>query len=315
MLPSIKIVQFVKKSSSGGVFFELARFVIDKGGYVYGAGFDDKWFVSHKRTNTIEGVYELMGSKYVQSDMNETFKDVKLKLEQNNVVLFTGTPCQIAGLNHFLTKKYNHLITLDMLCHGVPNNSIFQRFLHEMLKENKMKKSEIKNICFRKKVKNQNEYQFSIKGINGDELNTYFYNLPYMHGFLSNLILRPSCYNCKAKRGRSLSDLTIGDLWDIYDVPPFNDCGGTNVVYIHTDKGQDIINQCNLEIATLNSDYILRSNSGNLSRQFMNPKRVEFFNLFQNRDVEICTYLSFFSKIPIVYRVVRKLKRLLHLYD
>lgn len=153
----------MKKAQVGG-FFELAKYVIDKGGYVYGAGFDGKWCVSHKRTNTIEGVYELMGSKYVQSDMNETFKDVKLKLEQNNVVLFTGTPCQIAGLNHYLAKKYDHLITLDILCHGVPNNSIFQRFLHEMLKKCQIRQNSIENISFRRKVKEQSEYQFSIVG-------------------------------------------------------------------------------------------------------------------------------------------------------
>ena len=304
-----------EKSSSGGVFFELAKYVIDRGGYVYGAGFDGKWYVSHKRTNTIEGVYELMGSKYVQSDMNETFKDVRLKLEQKNVILFTGTPCQVAGLNHYLVKKYDHLITLDILCHGVPNNRIFQRFLHETLKKNQIPQNEVRNICFRRKVKGQNEYQFSMVDINGNEHNTYFYRLSYMHGFLSNLILRPSCYNCKAKQGRSQSDLTIGDLWNIYNVPPFNDCGGTNIICIHTDKGQGIINQCNLEIATIDRKYILRSNSGNLSKQFMNPRRAEFFNLFQNSDVEICTYLSSFSKIPIIYRAVRKMKRLLHLYD
>lgn len=120
------------KSSSGGVFIEIAKYVINLGGVVFGAVFDDTWNVHHVAASTIEEVYPMMGSKYVQSRIENTFIEAKKYLKEGRYVLFSGTPCQIAGLNRFLVKDYSNLITMDMVCHGVPGIKQWNAYLDEL---------------------------------------------------------------------------------------------------------------------------------------------------------------------------------------
>lgn len=137
-----------RNSSSGGLFFEIAKNVIQQNGVVFGAKFDKNWNVVHDYTENVKGLYEFQGSKYVQSNINGAYRKVETFLKANRLVLFSGTPCQISALLHFLRKEYQNLLTLDVVCHGVPSNKVWKKFLEEELGDNINK---INSISFRNK--------------------------------------------------------------------------------------------------------------------------------------------------------------------
>lgn len=119
------------QSSSGGVFTALANEIIREGGVVFGAGFDENWEVKHDCTETVEGLSAFRGSKYVQSRIGDSFKKAEQFLKIGRTVLFSGTPCQIAGLKRFLRKEYDNLLTVDFICHGVPSPGVWREYLKE----------------------------------------------------------------------------------------------------------------------------------------------------------------------------------------
>ena len=233
-----------KMSSSGGIFFALAKRIIDDGGVVFGACFDRNWEVVHSYTETIEGLKKFQRSKYVQSRIGNSYRDVLKFLQQGRKVLFSGTPCQIAGLNLFLRKDYGELLLkVDFACHGVPSPGVWRIYLDYIrtkvqnieLKTDSIINNEssvITDINFRDKRLGWEKYGFSVhvmasnnrdgisrykdKSVQGKELlfEPYKDNL-YMQGFLKDLYIRPSCYSCPVKCGKSYSDITMGDFWGI----------------------------------------------------------------------------------------------------
>lgn len=222
------------KSSSGGLFSILAEDTIMKGGVVYGAAFDEDWNVRHVRIDDKQGISKLRGSKYVQSQMGDTYKMVRNDLKEGRCVLFSGTPCQVAGLHHFLGRKYNLLTTVGLVCHGVPNPRIWNDYLKEQITALRRSlgkvpfsslkfESLIKDINFRDKSNGWEKYRFSseLAKPSGDGKqssvfsSTYVWEHPYMLLFLKDYILRPSCHNCKFRCGRSGADYTLGDYWGI----------------------------------------------------------------------------------------------------
>ena len=163
-----------KKSSSGGVFTELAKYVISQGGCVFGAAFADDWSVEHRMVEDVENLSKLRKSKYVQSRIGNTYRKAKSKLLQGQIVLFAGTSCQIAGLKHFLQKDYDNLIAVEILCHGVPSSKVWRMYLKEYLHG---KGYDIKDVCelsFRNKVKGMTEYKLSIMMNNNVCLSHFF---------------------------------------------------------------------------------------------------------------------------------------------
>lgn len=256
-----------KNSSSGGVFSLLAARVIDEGGVVYGARFTEEWGVKHSKAETTDELALFRGSKYLQSEIGEVFKDVKMDLNSNRYVLFSGTPCQIAGLKNFLKKDYKNLLTVDFVCHGVPSPGVWKSYLGEQLRPQgaaagkntdflSLNEYPVKGISFRDKRLGWKKYGFRLTyaaskgGKNSDSASkqslsteTYqpFPDNPYMSVFLSNLSLRPSCYECPVKAGRSGSDITLGDFWGIENIDSqIDDDKGLSLVMINTDKGDDI---------------------------------------------------------------------------
>lgn len=155
------------KSSSGGIFTLLAEQTIKDGGVVFGARYDTEWNVIHDYTETIEGLSAFRGSKYVQSNINRSFFEVKTFLESGRNVLFSGTPCQVAGLKLFLRKNYDNLLTLEIVCHGVPSRNVWRNYLKELIDLKKI--SNIKSINFRDKKYGWNGYNFSITYIKRKE--------------------------------------------------------------------------------------------------------------------------------------------------
>ncbi len=235
------------RSSSGGMFILLANNILQKGGVVFGAVYDDEWQLHHVVAQTIEEVNPMMGSKYVQSRIENTYQEARQFLNEGRQVLFTGTACQIAGLKSFLRKDYDNLLAVDVICHGAPSPGVWSKYLDEVKKKSVHKdEPSIDSISFRDKWLNGwKRYCFVVRQksastTNKDSvlLSTIFNENPFMRGFLANMYLRPSCYACRVKSGACGSDITLGDFWGIDSVlPAMDDDKGTSIVVVHTSKG------------------------------------------------------------------------------
>lgn len=222
------------QSSSGGIFTHLAEAVINDGGIVFGARFSKDWQVEHACVKDIEGLASLRGSKYVQSTIGDTYLETKKYLRQGLKVLFSGTPCQIAGLKRFLRREYPNLLTVDIVCHGVPSPQVWRAYLNEVYRK---QPAPITGISFRDKRDGWRKYRFHISHANSKEAPSA--GNVFMKGFLKDLYLRPSCHSCPARSGRSNSDITLGDFWGIHKYhPEMDDNRGTSLILIHNEKGQ-----------------------------------------------------------------------------
>lgn len=233
-------------SSSGGVFTQLAEYVIRNGGVVFGAMFDTQWGVIHNYVDKIEDLLKFRGSKYLQSHIGDCYKIIKQMLENNRIVLFSGTPCQISALNRFLNNSYENLITVDIACHGVPSPGVWKLYLKE-LSERILPGSSVMGVSFRDKKNGWKNYNVSIDVKDGKKQLQYsipFYKDWYMRSFLKNLIMRPSCSSCPVRNGKSGSDITIADFWGIENIyPDMDDDKGTSIVLINTLKGNAIFEE------------------------------------------------------------------------
>ena len=222
-----------EQSSSGGIFTLLAEETINKGGIVFGASFNEKWAVEHTFADNIDDIKKFRGSKYVQSNIGNSYAAAEKFLKEGKEVLFSGTPCQIAGLKRFLRKEYKNLKTVDFVCHGTPSPLVWKKYLEEVCCANKI--GNITDIQFRNKAEGWKIFSFVIKYTNNEGIEQVFRetmeeNL-FMKCFLSDLCLRPSCYKCPARNGKSDSDITLGDLWGAeYICPEIDDDCGLSLV-------------------------------------------------------------------------------------
>ncbi|MBR3915556.1 MAG: Coenzyme F420 hydrogenase/dehydrogenase, beta subunit C-terminal domain [Bacteroidaceae bacterium] len=212
-------------SSSGGIFTLLAERTIDNGGVVFGAAFDENWDVKHICIDSKSELPKLRGSKYVQSTIGNCYKEAKTHLSAGKEVLFTGTPCQIASLKKFLRKDYKNLKTMDIVCHGTPSPLVWRKYLDEVSSMYNI--AQITDIQFRDKTEGWKNFSLSIKykdkeGVEKTFRETLNENI-FMRCFLSNLCLRPSCYACPARNGKSGSDITLADLWGAENISPESD--------------------------------------------------------------------------------------------
>lgn len=243
------------KSSSGGIFTMLAEYILNHGGVVFGARFDEQWEVEHAYTETIEGIEQFRGSKYVQSRVGITYKQAKDFLNERRKVLYTGTPCQIAGLKKYLRKDYDNLYAVDVVCHGVPSPLVWRTYINDM-------RESISSISFRDKSTGWNNYSVSILSKTGDNLlyQRHHDNL-YMRAFLNDLCLRPSCSLCPAKSGKSYSDLTIADYWGVANIlPKIDDNKGTSLLLLHSSRGDELLSNLNCDVIETDYQSALRGN-------------------------------------------------------
>ncbi len=310
-------------SSSGGVFIALAKYVISHGGVVFGAVFDEKWEVKHTYTETIEGIRPMMGSKYLQSRIENTFSEAELFLKQGRKVMFIGTPCQITGLKKYLRKEYSNLLAVDVLCHGVPSPRIWRKYLNVQLnqinfrcvKSNATEVSSIKidNINFRdKKTNGWKDYRFVIYGKykSMDKkilLSESHNNNTFIKGFLSNVYLRPSCYNCRCKNGVSQSDLTLADFWGIdWILPDFYDDKGVSLVLVNSEKGDILLYSLNLDINTSAFPIVKKLNGGFKEKIQSHPKRRKFFKKLKTCE-NLINLINECSKPTFKIRLLNKI--------
>lgn len=254
------------KSSSGGVFSAIAEYIIQKNGVVFGAGFDEELNVCHKFVDNTFDLEDLRGSKYVQSKIGDAYKEAEEFLKKGTSVLFVGTPCQIEGLKLCLDKDYENLICSDFICHGVSSPKVWRKFISE--KESEFN-SKVKEAYFRDKNKGWKKFSMVLKFENGDK---YIKNLNrdiMLRGFLGNIYLRPSCYDCNFKIVEKASDLTLGDFWNIDNIyPDMNDDKGISLLVINSKKGEKIFKaiseniiskEVNFEKNVLNIEAFMKS--------------------------------------------------------
>ena len=236
-------------SSSGGLFNLLAEQIISEGGSVFGAKFDNDWKVIHGRADTTTDLKGLRKSKYSQSRINRSYADATELIKQGKKVLFSGTPCQIAGLSNLLKKDYENLLLVEVACHGVPSPKIWHDYLKE-ISEGDL--TQIKDVSFRDKQSNGwRDYHVVISGEWGPLVKESHHKNSYMQCYIKNLTVRPSCFSCRAKAGRSGCDITVADLWGR---PKSKDDNlGTCLVMVYSEKGRNAIEA--LGIAKLPYSY------------------------------------------------------------
>lgn len=238
-----KDVQIIKNSSSGGAFGALASLVIGKGGVVFGCAFNTVLEPEHILIDNLEDLYRLQGSKYVQSNINDTLAKAKKYLEEGMYVLFTGTPCQVAGLSSYLGRDYENLITADLVCHGVPSDALFKDYICFMEKKLGGK---ITRFMFRDKVKGWGEQGRIIYTKNGrtkEKLVRPYFSSYYGY-FLRGNICRESCYACKYACGIRQGDFTLGDYWGVKKVhPQIDKKNGVSLLLANSKKGMGLIEE------------------------------------------------------------------------
>ena len=236
-----KSVKVRMNSSSGGMFTAISDHIIDMNGVIYGAAFDKDFRVCHMGEITKTGRDKFQGSKYVQSDMENCFQEIKKSLLDGKSILFSGTPCQVAGLNNCLSGvDISKLITVDNICHGTPSPKILRLYLENMKSRFN---SNIKSLNFRYKPSGWRTQAIKISLENGQEYIEPGLEDPYYRLFLHNIILRDACYQCVFSNLHRTSDITLGDFWGIEkSLPEYEDEIGVSIVLVNTDKGRKIFN-------------------------------------------------------------------------
>lgn len=237
---SLKDKELLSKSTSGGAFSLFANDVIAQRGVVFGATLDETMCVKHIGVETQEDLAVLRGSKYVQSDTGDVYTLILNHLQSGRKVLFSGMPCQVDGLNRFLdTKKQSaeNLLTVDILCHGVPTPKIWKDYV-SCIEE--VYHGKLKSFKFRSKMAGwENSIEYAEFENRKKVYNTHTI-LTYLTLFHKNLSLRPSCYACDYHTYQRCSDITIGDFWGIdKSMPQINDNKGLSLIIVNTKKGKE----------------------------------------------------------------------------
>jgi len=224
------------KSTSGGIFACLAKNVLNRKGVVFGVILDDSMVVKHIEVNDEKGIDKIRGSKYVQSRLGNTYRQVKIRLDEKRTVLFSGTPCQVAGLKNYLGREYDNLLTVDILCHGVPSPGMFQKYI---CAEEERANSKMVDMGFRTKTIGWKKIFSSRTFVHGRKAD---WSDTFVPGFLTDLFLRESCYQCAYANCQRVGDITLGDYWGYREAAPDyieDDDKGISQVIINTAKGAD----------------------------------------------------------------------------
>lgn len=296
------------KSSSGGLFTLLAEKVISKGGVVFGARFNEKWKVIHDYANNNSAIEKFLGAKYSQSEIRNNYVIAEKFLKEGRYVLFSGTPCQIAGLNSFLRDSYENLLSVEVACHGVPSPKVFEKYLKSF-------SDNIVSVNLRYGEESWKDYKIKIGYINKDrqEYVEHHDRDKYMNAFLSEISLRPSCYNCRVKLGKSGCDLMLGDFWNVSNVmPEIDDDKGISVALAYTKKGLEFISNIDADLKNISFEDACGCNGGFNEIVHEHPNRELFFNSIDETDSLISLIDRCCNTLPFKYRIKRKAKHLLN---
>lgn len=304
----------VRLSTSAGMFSIFAEHILKLKGVVFGAVFDEYFNVKHSYAENTDDLDKIRRSKYVQSDIGGSYRQVKTFLDNGRYVLFTGTPCQIAGLKNYLQKGYENLYVLDIICHSVPSPRVWKMFL-----EQNFEISTIDKINFRDKSfgwdKSYLKFYFSDGTVCPlHKKSGKIDNLSYYKGFFAMLYSRPSCHDCKFRGAKKYSDMTMADFWGIKNVmPEMYDTKGVSALTLNSEKGYEIFKEIknNAIYKETNIKYLELYNPCLVKSLSPNPKRQEFFRNYQieplNHLINRLLYKSFFKKCIIYLKMKYKI--------
>ncbi len=291
-------------SSSGGMFALFAEHILDLGGVVFGAAFDENLEVKHFSVESKENLYKFRSSKYMQSVIGDSYINAKKILETGRPVLFTGTPCQIRGLHLYLGKEYDSLYTQDMICHGVTSAKVWKKYLNYLEKINNTEVDTSFLPSFRFKTYGWLNYSVNIHFKNNKIYNQKHRNDPFVKLYLSNLLLRFSCYKCNCRGVNRVSDITLADFWGVDKLmSDMFDNKGTSLVFLNSEKARKLFDavktKCVFKETTV--DVATKYNSSMYISPIRPLKRKALSKKFANSDFEVLysktTQITIFEKI------------------
>ncbi len=276
-----------RRSTSGGAFFAIASRWVENGGVVYGAAFDNDMVVCHTRVDTLTALDSLRGSKYVQSDVRNTYRAVRADLKSDLKVLYSGTPCQIAGLRSFLKKDFDNLVTIDLVCHGTPSPLI----LNEHLKSLNLKTG--KRIVDFKSRETHTGWRAYVKSVFSDEsqLLTTLGEDFYTYSMFKSSFVRRSCFMCDFSCPKRVGDITLSDFWhaeDHYKQLRLQRKYGFNMVMCNTEKGRMAYAAAAdlMEHMTVPSKVAIEGDVRLRHTEDMPAERQEMFRLYRENGYE-----------------------------
>ena len=299
-----------KNSSSGGIFSLFAQKCLSNNGIVIGCAMaEDFKSAKHIAIKNEQDLRFLRGSKYLQSQMGQTFSDVKKFLLEGKNVLFSGTPCQVAGLSAFIPDSMKkNLLTIDVICHGVPSPLVWEKYIEAREKEAGAK---TKAVSFRKKTGKTKGYSLFIEFENGKTFNESIKNNFYLRGFVNNLFLRPSCYNCEIKNNAYKSDITLADYWGAEDVFEKEEVEkGISLVITHSEKGKKelAILQTSAFMIEVNKEAALKKNQSYYKKAKINSLTKNFMKDIKKQDID--KVLKKYCSSEFIPRLKRKIYKL-----
>lgn len=289
-------------SSSGGIFYVFAKHTIERGGVVFGAVYRDDFSVAHIKAETLDEIKSMQGSKYVQSNTADTYVECEEYLKSGKLVLYTGTPCQIAGLKSYLKNSYDNLLTIEIICHGVPSGKLFKKYIEWL---------SVKQKCAVER------YKFRSKGYRDWGVDYYYYYYlkngksgyaesitdPYYSNFLIGKTYRESCYECKYASENRAADLTIGDYWGIEKFhPDFYDKRGVSVIIVNSAAGDEYFNYVSNEIEYISSTY---ENAAHSNKNLFEPTKRPNERNYIYKEIDNLPLKVYFAKY---YRIPFKIK-------
>ena len=290
-----------KNSSSGGMYYPIARYVLNNNGVVFGVKYNDDLVVVHDYAESLEDAKLFQGSKYVRSDLNNSYENVKRFLDDERFVLFTGTPCQCKALKVYLKKDYEKLITCEIVCHANPSPKIFKNYI---LALEKSRGKKVDNVLFRSKEngwRNQTPIIVYEDGSKEEE-NSYF------KAFVTEMINRPSCYDCRFCTDVRCSDFSIADFWGIEKIDSnYDDGKGTSLLNVNTRRGHIIFNEIFSQLEIKEVDTELAFSYNHHKNVPMHRNRDKMFKKID--DENIIYYMNKYSRPPLWRRCIREGKR------
>jgi coenzyme F420-reducing hydrogenase beta subunit len=296
-------------SSSGGVFYALMDGTFQEKGVVFGAAFNSSLTLCHDESEELSDAEKFMGSKYIQSRIGLSYQSAATHLKKGRKVLFSGTPCQIAGLYGYLGGDNDNLVTCDLICHGVPSPKVFALYRKTMEKK---KHGNIVSIRFRDKKYGWKNYSTYFQFDNGKKYHRTKSEDPFVRGFLQNLYLRPSCHTCRFNKLPRIGDISLGDFWGIgRHHQSWDNDRGTSLVLVQTEKGHAFFERCRKSLTANPVDINAAINSNSCISSPVPPSkyRDSFFNALASAPFHkvMRTYMA---PPSLAQRAVKKILRL-----
>ena len=312
-------------SSSGGVSSVIARRIIEKGGIVYGCVMDNFSTIEHRRLTSYEDLHRMKGSKYVQSSIGYIMRSVKDDLINNRHVLFTGTPCQVAGLRNYLKREYDNLILVDLVCHGVPSQKLLRDNIVSIYSRSGMSLNKDIKVAFRQKCSDPRESEFvkygvflyensplqfsSIQPCMDKRLTDFPYN-NYIAAFMSGYIHRPNCYNCKYAQASRVGDMTIADFWGLPSNSNISSKYGASLILINSERGKRMLEEISNDLVLEHRTF---KEAINKNAQLSHPSvRPEDYDSFHNDyaklgELAYDKYLKKYKQRMLLRKFVKKI--------